>query len=161
MGGTVSVAFGSTFVQRIMPVAGAAAYKTYGMSMPLASHWRPATCEEVDCQAYRHGWVSTFDLSTELGRKQYHFCSADRERSHAEQRPSLHLVKLVYPPGMPCFARSDHRLPLERPARFYVAEGDWRGNPRRTPVRAHSRAEDWVEDFSMHQDKIATAIERG
>lgn len=161
MSGMVSVPFGDTFVQRIAPLMPAQAYKTYGMSMPLKTHWRDATCEEADCEAYRSGWASTFDLSTVLGRKQYSFCTHDRERSYSEQRPGGTLVKLVYPPGTPCFRRSEHKVPLERPARFYVAEGDWRGNPRRTPARVHSRPEHWVEDFSAHADKIRTAVERG
>lgn len=162
MSGMIQVPFGDATVTRPEPAGPASAYKTYGMSMPLQTHWRPATCEESGCAAYRNGWVSTFDLSTDLGRKQYHFCSkVDRDRSFTEQRPGGALVKLVYPPGTPCFARSEHKVPLERPARFYVAEGDFRGNPRRIPVRVHQRAEDWVEDFASHQDTIKTTLGRG
>lgn len=157
----IEVPFGHTVVRRIAPVAGPQAYKTYGMSMPLKSHWRRATCEEVRCEAYVHGWVSTFDLATDMGLKQYEFCKDDRERSFSMQRVSVSLVKFVYKPGNRCFRSGDHRLPLERPARLYVAEGDFRGNPRRIPVRVHTRADDWVEDFSEHQDRLATAIQRG
>ena len=157
----VNGSFTSDHTRVIMPLMDADAYKTYGMSMPLTTHWRKATCEEIECEAQRNGWVSTFDLSTELGRKQFAYCQADKSRSYSMQRPSADLVKLVYKPGNECFRRSDHRLPLERPARFVVAGGDWRGNPRRTPARVHVRAEDWVEDFSEHQDALASAIERG
>lgn len=160
MAGMMGV-FSSDTSRAIMPKMGPQAYKTYGMTMPLKTHWRPASCDEVGCEAYRNGWVSTFDLGTELGRKQYAFCQADRERSYSMQRTGLNLVKLLYKPGTPCFNRSTHRVPMERPARLYVADGDWRGNPRRTPVRVHSRAADWVEDFSIHQDRLATAVERG
>ncbi len=153
--------FGHTVVRRIAPNMGPEAYKTYGMSMPLSSHWRAATCEEVSCDAWIHGWVSTFDLSTDLGQRQFEFCKNDRERGFSMQRPGLSLVKFVYPPGNRCFRSSEHRLPLDRPARLYVAEGDFRGNPRRIPARVHTRAEHWVEDFSEHQDRLATAIQRG
>ena len=146
---------------RIDPLMPAEAYKTYGWSMPLATHWRPATCEEAGCEHYRDGWVTTLDLSTELGQKQYAFCKGDRERRFTEQRPGAGTVKLAYGPGQPCFRRGDHKLPLGRPARFYVVEGDWRGNPRGVPARVHPRAELWCEDFAEHQDKLATAIERG
>lgn len=145
----------------IMPQMPPQAYKTYGMSMPLKTHWRAATCEEIDCDAYRCGWVSTFDLSTDLGQRQYAFCKADRSRAYSMQRPAENLVKFVYAPGNRCFQAGDHRVPLERPVRLYVAEGDWRGNPRRIPVRVHQRAEDWTEDFAIHQDRLAAAVEKG
>lgn len=160
-GGMVQVPFGHTMVNRIEPTLPAHTFKTYGMSMPLRTHWRPATCEEADCQAYRNGWASTFDTATDLGLRQYEYCKADRTRSFHMQRVELTLVKFVYKPGNRCFQSDTHRVPLGRPARFYVAGGDWRGNPRATPVQVHRGAADWVDDFANHQDKIATAIGRG
>lgn len=163
MAGMVQVPYGNygQTVNRIQPALGPEGFKTYGMSMPLKTHWRKATCAETDCEAYMSGWVTTVDISTELGRKQYDFCKADKERRFSEQRVSPVTVKLVYAPGFPCFRRGEHRLPLDRPVRYYVTGGDWRGNPRNTPARTHSCAEDWVEDFSLHQDTLKTAIERG
>lgn len=147
-------------VSRIAPAAGPELYKTYGMSMPIGSHWRPATCEEVDCDAYRCGWVSTFDLSTDLGQRQYRYCSHDRTRSFTESRAGT-LVSLTYPPGMACFAAGEHKVPLGRPATFTVRDGDFRGNPRGTEIRVHTRAEDWIDDFANHQDRLATEVQKG
>lgn len=161
MQGMVQVPFGRAMVSHFAPPMPPQAYKTYGMAMPLRTHWRRATCEEVGCEAYRNGWVSTFDVATELGQRQYAYCKEDRSRSFSVQRPMLTLVKFVYPPGSRCFRSDEHRLPLDRPARFYVAEGDFRGNPRGIPVRVHARADDWVEDFSLHQQRLADAIEKG
>lgn len=161
MAAMVSVPFGHTRVNRIAPDLPPAAFKTYGMAMPLATHWRPATCDEVECEAYRCGWVTTVDLSTELGQRQAHYIRRDSSRHASEQQESLTLVRFTYAPGQRCFSYGEHRLPVGRPARFYVAEGDWRGNPRGLPTRAHARAEDWVDDFATHQDKLATAIQRG
>jgi len=160
MAGRMGV-FRSDTERSFMPQGPPQAYKTYGLSMPLKTHWRSATCEEADCAAYRCGWVSTFDLSTDLGQKQYAYCKDDRTRSFSVQRPSLNLVKLTYGPGNACFDAGKHRVPLERPARLYVADGDWRGNPWRTRPRVHHRAEDWVDDFSTHQDRLAAAIQKG
>lgn len=153
--------FRSDTDRAIMPMGPPQAYKTYGMSMSLKTHWRAATCEEVDCAAYRFGWASTFDVSTKLGMRQFEYCKGDRARSFSMQRPALNLVKFVYAPGNRCFSAADHRVPLERPARLYVAEGDWRGNPRGTRPRVHQRAEDWAEDFAEHQGRLAAAIEKG
>jgi hypothetical protein len=152
---------GAVRLNRIPPAGPAHAYKTYGIAMPLATHWRPATCEEVDCAAYRNGWVTTVDLSTDLGKRQFEHCKGDRSRSYSMQRPELNLIKFVYAPGNRCFSAGDHRLPLGRPARFYVAGGDYRGNPRGIRTRVHQRAADWVEDFAGHQGRLAAAIERG
>jgi hypothetical protein len=133
-------------------------YTTYQVSMPLRTHWRPATCEEIRCGPYLHGWVTTVDLDTDLGRRQYEFITHDKERRYSVQRVSVTLVKFAYAPGFPCFNRSRHRLPLERPAKFIVAHGDFR---RYLGSRVHASAEDWTEDFSIHQDKLRTALERG
>lgn len=157
----LQIPFGHTTVRRIAPAMPAHAYKTFGLAMPVRTHFRPATCDEAGCEAYKYGWVSTFDLGTDLGQAQYEHCKADRTRSFSIQRASLTLVKFTYPPGNRCFRAGDHRVPLERPARFYVADGDFRGNPRGTPVRVHSHAEHWCEEFAEHQDRLSTAIERG
>lgn len=161
MTGMIQVPFGNAMVSRIEPAGPAGSYKTYGMSMPLRTHWRPASCEEADCEAYRHGWVSTFDLATELGQHQAAYCLADKERSFSMQRPTATMIKFIYKPGNRCFRSGDHKVPLERPARFYVQGGDWRGNPMGTATRVHTRPEHWVEDFSEHQDRLATAIKKG
>lgn len=153
--------FGHTTVQRVKPATGPENYKTYGISMPLRSHWRPATCEEVDCEPYRHGWVTTLDLSTADGQMHAATIKGLRGYRYSVQQASPSLVKYVFPAGQTCFHAGTHRLPLERPPTLYVAEGDWRGNPRRIPVRVHSRADLWVEDYSEHQDRLATAIRKG
>ena len=161
MAGMVQVPFGSAMVNRIEPVLPAQAFKTYGMAMPLRTHWRPATCEEYGCEAYLNGWVSTFDTATDLGQQQYDYCRQDRTRSFHVQRVGGTLVKFVYKPGNRCFRAAGHRVPLGRPPRFLVTGGDWRGNPRGIPVQVHQRADDWVDDFANHQDKIAAAIGKG
>lgn len=161
MPGVIQVPFGDTLVTRIEPAMEPAYYKTYGLSMPLKTHWRPATCEEAGCEAYRFGWVTTLDLGTEFGQQWAARLRKDRTRSCTEQRASLTLTKFVYGPGNTCFQVSQHKVPVGRPARFYVAGGDFRGNPRGTPVRVHKRPEDWCEDFALHQQQLATAIERG
>lgn len=140
--------------------AGPEHYKSYSMRAPFRSHWRPATCEEYECEAFLTGFVTTVDLNTELGQRQYHYLTHDRERSYSMQRVSMTLVKFIYGPGNRCFSSQDHRVPVGRPPRLLVVGGDWRGNPRRE-VRVHSRVDDWVDDSRNHQDKIATIVQRG
>lgn len=161
MPGMVQVPFGQALVSRIEPAMGAHAYKTYGMAMPLRTHWRSASCDEYGCDAWRNGWVTTVDLSTDLGRKQAEYIRHDRTRRASEQRSGPAEVKFVFGPGQRCFRAADHRAPLGRPPRFVVTGGDWRGNPRGIPARVHRNGTDWCEDFAEHQDKIASAIGRG
>jgi hypothetical protein len=149
---------------RLAPDAGPEHFKSYSARSPLGTHWRPATCEEFECDSFMCGFVLTIDLSTELGQKQWHYVTkVDKERSYSIQRPSESIVKVIYGPGNPCFEpyRSNHRVPIGRPPFYLVAEGDWRGNPRRLPPYRHRRVEDFVDDFANHQDKISTALQRG
>jgi hypothetical protein len=149
---------------RLAPDAGPEHFKSYSARAPLATHWRPATCEEAECEHFLHGFVLSVDLSTDLGQKQYHYVTKeDKERSYSIQRISMDLVKVVYGPGNPCFEpyRSQHRVPIGRPPFYLVADGDFRGNPRGTPVRRHFCVEDWVDDFANHQDKVSTVMQRG
>lgn len=158
----VQVPFGNAIVTRLAPDAGPEYYKTYTMSSPFASHWRPANCEEYECQDFIHGFVITIDFSTNLGKKQLHYLTKeDKDRRYHMQRTGPYEVKLIYGPGNPCFKRGDHRVPLDRPPFYLVAEGDWRGNPRRVRPRRHQRPEDWVDDFATHQIKVAETMKRG
>jgi hypothetical protein len=140
--------------------AGPESYKSYSMRAPFRTHWRPATCEEYECEAFRNGFVTTVDLNTDLGQKQYNYLSHDKSRSYHMQRVSMTLVKFVYGPGNRCFNSQGHRVPVGRPPRLLVVGGDWRGNPR-GDRRVHSNVDDWVDDARNHQDKIARIIQRG
>lgn len=147
-------------VFRIEPNMPVHSYKTYGMSMPLSTHWVPATCEQVECAPFLNGWVTTIDLATELGKKQYDYLTHDKTRACKQERLPGTLVKFTYSPGNSCFSKGDHKLPLGRAASFYTRGGDWRGNPG-GDRRVHAKAEDWIEDFSENQDRLNDLIERG
>ena len=53
---------------RIPPALPVHQMKSYRIVVPRATHWRPATCAESDCQAYLLGWLTTVDEGTDLGR---------------------------------------------------------------------------------------------
>lgn len=144
---------------RITPNLPAGEYKTYAIASPVSTHTRPATCAEVECAAHVNGWQSTVDESTELGRRQAHYVRHDAGRGYREHRAETGLTVFTFPAGQTCFA--EHRVPLDRSALYLVRDGDWRGNPRRTPPRVHARASDWVDDFATHQDRLSRLIERG
>ncbi len=160
MAGMVQVPFGNATVNRIEPGLPAHAFKTYGVSMPVRTHWISATCEDISCGPYLNGWKTVVPDGSDHAQL---IRSADFRRRYRYSETAVEggLTEFIFPPGQSCFQASSHRVPLERPAVFSVRGGDWRGNPMGIPARVHVRAQDWVEDFSEHQDKIASAIERG
>jgi hypothetical protein len=147
-------------LQRIAPLLPVHAAKTFHIVAPLATHFRAATCAEVGCPAYLHGWQTSVDEATERGQAQAHYIRHDTSRRHAERRAATGLTVFGFEAGQRCFAAGDHRIRVERPERFLIRGGDWRGNPR-GEAREHASAADWQEDFAGHQDRIRTAHERG
>lgn len=150
--------FGAVTLNRIPPQGDPQHYKTYGALSPLSTHFRNGTCEEADCLAYREGWVTTVDLGTELGQRQARYITHDKTRRWTLQKVSDRMVKFVFAAGQQCYRK--HRIRIDRPARFLVRGGDWRGNPTGFR-REHKRAEDWVEDQIETLDRIETARNRG
>jgi hypothetical protein len=135
----------------------AQAYKTYQIAAPKSTHFRKATCAEINCPNYLNGWkvhleglpVELRDVIRKTGRK-YQVLNVAEGQTY-----------LVFEAGQPCFDESKHMTRLEKPEIYVVRDGDWRGNPKRTEARKHKTAAFWVEDFQEHQDKIKTQIERG
>lgn len=145
----------------IIPASGPESYKTYKALAPLSTHTRPATCEEYGCNDFLNGFTITVNLDTELGKKQFYYLTHNPERKAGGTMEQLNqfLVSFHFGPGNRCFRSGEHRVGMDRMPFLLVAQGDWRGNPRRIPVRRHRNADDWVDDFATHQQKMKRAIE--
>lgn len=146
-----------TVLNVIVPALPAQAYKSYALRRPLRTHWRKASCEEVNCPDWQHGWVTTVDTSDELGKRRFDFITHDRTRRHSMQHVGPDLFKFVFGPGFTCYRAHEHRTRVDRPPLLLVTGGDWRGNPRRTPAYVHRTPENWVDDFATHQERLARA----
>ncbi len=142
-------------VNRIEPAMPPSAYQTYQAVRPTSTHTKPATCQEVDCTAHANGWATTVDTGTDLGRRQANYIrlKAGRRFTFTE---SGTLVTFNFGPGQRCFA--EHRVPIDRPTLYLKRGGDWRAT---TVPAVKMRAEDWVDDFANHQNKLAEEAERG
>ncbi len=140
-------------VQPLMPVG---AYKTYRMLQPQESHFRPATCAEAGCLAYRHGWKTRVES--------LHPAQERAIRTGRRRFTEVHVAQgenwLLFEAGQPCFEQSTHRVPVGLPQIYVVQGGDWRGNPSGY-VRRHVNGDDWTDDFATHQDRLATQLQRG
>lgn len=156
MTGMVQQRDGNVFLNRIAPVGPVQAYKTYGASMPLDTHWVPASCEDVDCEPFLKGWSINAAPLSEQDRaaiKQHGYRYRVLEVSAEE-------ILWLFDAGQPCFKSSTHQLPV-RPPVFYTRPGDWRGNPTGQRPYVHDSAENWVDDMATHLDRLRTEIERG
>jgi len=139
---------------RIIPALPAEAMKSYRIVSPRDTAVKVA-CEQAGCLQWRHGWDTTVDESTDLGRMQAAYIRTESGRTFRELRTEAALTVFRFEAGQRCFA--DHET---RPEKFIVRGGDWRGNPR-GEFRQHASAADWVEDFALHQQALHDAVERG
>lgn len=142
---------------RFEPKMAPDAYRTYAVVSPLSTHFRSATCAEVDCPHYVNGWrVRLEALTPDLAQ------AARRSgRKYAEQAVAEGETYLVFEAGQPCFRAGEHRIRSDRPPLYLVRPGDHRVDPRTVKGRLHQRPENWVEDFAEHQQKLTDEIQKG
>jgi hypothetical protein len=141
-------------VNRIDPNLPIGAYQTYSITAPRDTRVR-AACEQVGCAAWRHGWESTIDESTELGQDQARYIRMQSRRTFRETRTDAGLTVFRFESGQRCFANHE-----TRPEIYVVRDGDWRGNPTGL-ARTHRRPADWVEDFGLNQQRLGDQQQRG
>lgn len=127
-------------------------YRTYEVAAPVASHFRPASCAEVECANHTNGWMTTVLPGTRehamiLGlRGRYAFTGPERNEDGSES--------FTFAPGQPCFRSAQHRARLERDPFFIVRDG---GGIK--PVRLN--AQTWREDFAERQEYLRNLRQRG
>ena len=127
---------------------------TYSIARPAATHTRPATCAEVECAGYVHGWTSLIDTTTDLGLRQANYIDdASGRRFHANRLPGG-VIEYVFAPGQECF--NAHTVPVERDPLYVVRQG---AHGRYLAHRVHDKPEHWVEDFAGNQDRLAKLID--
>lgn len=143
---------------RIPPKLPAHAMQTHQILQPLSSHFRDATCKEVDCAAFNKGWKTTIDTATELGAQQANYIRLHSGRHFTYEQTGT-MVVFTFPAGQECFR--EHKVPLERPAIFIRKDGDFRGNPRGTTAYRHRNADDWVDEFANDLQDLKDRLERG
>lgn len=138
---------------------GAENMQTFAIEAPKATHWRPASCEEVSCEMAERGWTMKLDLMSELGQRQARYIKHQSGRRYeiVDQRDGL--ATLRFPGGQECFKQ--HQVRTDAPERFLVRGGDQRGNPRGTVTRVHKKPEFWVEEFQENSLRLNQLKERG
>ena len=94
----------------------------YTIARPLASHWRRASCAEVDCEQWQRGWVVVLDPAAPAYRdlrraidasgRRYRLTTTDAVNAERGMVLPPGLEAAEFAPGQPCFR--EHLLPLDR-----------------------------------------------
>lgn len=134
-------------------------HQTFEISAPLPTHWRPASCEEVECRAFMRGFKIELDASTDEGARALADIAAVYGKAWMT-RIGPTMVRFTAPPGTPCFRRAQHRLPLERDPLFRLKDGA-PGQYRRGMRSVIMNEGEWLDRFAEHQGSIADARQRG
>jgi hypothetical protein len=132
-------------------------YQTYTVSAPISTHWVKATCEEIGCFRFLNGWKAIIDTSTELGRRQFHFLTHSPRRKATVTKTGPTLFEFSFEKGQPCFQTDEHKRKLDRPEHYLLRGGNQRGFERNS-TQNFTRADDWMDHFATHQDKINKRI---
>jgi hypothetical protein len=120
----------------------------YSINRPLPTHWRPATCAEVNCPHYLHGFQTVVDEHTTLGQAQANYIRHDRTRQHKETRRPDGLTVFSFEPGQRGFApHCDHKLPLEITPLFEQRAGGI--------ALARLPFPEWADQFNDHMERAA------
>lgn len=137
------------------PVHGPAAYRTWQIAAPLATHHRAASCEEAGCDAFLHGFQVELSPHTN-----------DRHKAALEAVVAVYgkpgqggpggryshawgdqgRLTLIFEPGSVCFRAKEHRIRIDRPPLYVVRDGDWRGNPYGTAPQVVESTE-WIDRY--------------
>ena len=141
---------------RITPNLSVQSYKTYSITAPPSTHFRPATCKEVDCPAYMHGWRTVVDERTYLGATQAGYIRREAGRSFTEAKEEGGLTVFTFAPEQVCF--QPHQVRLERAEIFSTRGGDWRGATTSSTIY---RPEHWVENFQENQEALKRKLGEG
>lgn len=81
----------------------------FRISLPLATHWGPATCEDVDCEHYLKGWIT---IVPSVG-PQADYIRKSSKRKFKEEKTPEGMSKFIFSSGQKCFR--EHKFPNGRP----------------------------------------------
>lgn len=138
-----------------MPLLDPRGYKTYSIHAPLRTHFRKATCAEVDCPDYLHGWRVRLEILNEEQR----VWVRQTGRRFTELAVRAGETWLVFEAGQLCFRATEHRARVEREELYVIRDGDTRGNPTGRVDRVSGTQ--WNDDFGEHQQRLADLQQKG
>lgn len=111
----------------------------FRISRPLATHFRKATCEEVDCLHHLQGWQTVVPE----GSPQAGYIRHQSGRRFKEEKSGDGLVRFVFYPGQSCFRT--HQLPTDRVPIF---------SQEQNGERKVQESDRWFDEFNEHSYRL-------
>ena len=127
-------------------ISPAASKSHWSVSWPEKTHWRRATCREVDCPHYLLGWTTTLPLE----RQDLMSMIRTSGLEFTEAKAGDGLIQFTFTPGQTCFRVSTHRTKAERDPLF--RRGHQFG--QYGPSLEHDR---WMWEMNEHVHRIEVA----
>lgn len=139
--------------------------KNYVILAPRKTHFRPATCAEVQCNRFMNGWETHLDVSTKDGLEAAEWIEAGKHGNKYTKWRAEGSTIVVYrfPPFQPYIFGIQHRehvVKTDRPELFGVRDVST-GFDLKLHQGAESGARDWVDDFATNQGKVAQKAQEG
>ncbi len=145
-------------VNRVPPKLDPKYNVTYQLHAPASTHWRKATCAEVDCPAHLRGWRLRVEGLTPADAQ----AVKDSRRKYTVLRVAQGETYLVFEAGQACFRADTHRVRVERPEIYVARGGDWRRyTAGHRAFGGRNAAADWVDSFAENQNRITAIVARG
>ncbi len=113
---------------------------------PLPTHWRLATCREVDCPHYLLGWQTVVGSAS----PQAEYIRRESGRRLREERHADGLSRFVFEAGQKCFRQ--HKIQIGLPTIF---------SQRRNGTAKRQEFDRWQGEFQEHLDDIRILQKRG
>lgn len=136
------------------------AHLTYAIRSPLTE--RTATCEEINCEAWRKGWHTALPNDADSLRTFRDACNGRldglRREAISVDSETPGIVVFAFMPGNPCFDAVTHRVRKEF---YFVGPGETRRGFSVKASRQHANADDWREDMQEHLARVKRDEERG
>jgi hypothetical protein len=131
--------------------------RTYSIVRPEATHRRPVSCAEFNCDAWSNGWAKAvlpdWSANGYTAADQADYIRTQSGRRYTETVQADGVIVFTFPPGQECFTR--HTMPVERPALYVRSDG----TPGQLTNRyRHDTPEHWAEDFADNQDRLSQLI---
>jgi hypothetical protein len=151
-------------LNRIAPAAPPHLFRTFSVRQPLATHWRRATCEEVECEAFHRGWVTTVPPESQEYVDLARACRGEVDgfrRGAAPGSPEVTaegFLRFTFPAGQLCLRASAHKIHNDEMPIFQHRGGDWRASSGR--VVTHSTPESWRDELGENQLRIVAERQR-
>ena len=118
----------------------------YQITWPKDSHFRKATCEEVDCPHFMGGWITR----VVIGSPQDKYIKQDKSRKQVGVKTTEAEIDYYYEPGQECFR--PHTLKIERPPFFTVNQP---GLESGRLIRRNMSFDRWTNHFNEESYKAS------